>query len=92
MSGLLSSIERVLLAAVHFRHGPLIYLLHGVILFVGDGLKLYSKYAIEVVSGIGIFLFATLCCAVTFALCSIGVDFGILSWLCREFEIIFALL
>jgi NADH:ubiquinone oxidoreductase subunit H len=88
LSGVLSLIERVLLAAVHFRQGPLLYGLHGIFLFVCDGIKLYSKFAVEITNGIGILLFISVCCCLSFVVCVISIDFGVISWVCREFEII----
>ena len=79
LSGILSVFERVTLALVHFRHGPLIYGLHGLFLFVCDGIKLYSKYSIELVFGLGMILFTTLICSFCFTASNIASDLGILS-------------
>lgn len=48
--GVFSLLERVLLAAVQYRQGPMTAMLHGFAQVVADGLKIYSKYSLDVLA------------------------------------------
>ena len=50
MIGVFSLIERVLLAAIQYRQGPMTAMLHGISQVVADGLKIYSKYSLDVLA------------------------------------------
>jgi NADH:ubiquinone oxidoreductase subunit H len=47
MIGVFSLIERVLLAAIQYRQGPMTAMLHGFTQVVADGIKIYSKYSLD---------------------------------------------
>lgn len=48
--GVFSFLERVLLASVQYRQGPVTAMLHGFSQIVADGIKLYSKYSLDVLA------------------------------------------
>ena len=48
--GVFSLLERVLLASIQYRQGPMTAMLHGFSQVVADGLKIYSKYSLDVLA------------------------------------------
>ncbi len=50
MIGVFSLLERVLLATVQYRQGPMTAMLHGFAQIVADGIKIYSKYSLDVLA------------------------------------------
>lgn len=48
--GVFSLLERILLASVQYRQGPVTSMLHGFSQLVADGVKIYSKYSLDALS------------------------------------------
>jgi NADH:ubiquinone oxidoreductase subunit H len=50
MIGVFSLLERVLLAAIQYRQGPVTAMLHGFAQIIADGIKIYSKFSLDVLA------------------------------------------
>jgi NADH:ubiquinone oxidoreductase subunit H len=48
--GVFSLLERILLASVQYRQGPVTAMLHGFTQLIADGVKIYSKYSLDVLA------------------------------------------
>jgi NADH:ubiquinone oxidoreductase subunit H len=48
--GVFSLLERVLLAAIQYRQGPVTAMLHGFAQIIADGIKIYSKFSLDVLA------------------------------------------
>ena len=70
----MSVYERLLLGAVQFRQGPVQLLLHGLFIFIADGVKLYSKYCIDVLFDVGLVFLVGACSSVIFGAVSLVFD------------------
>ncbi len=74
LSGILSVYERLLLGAVQFRQGPVQVLFHGLFMFIADGVKLYSKYCVDVLFGVGFVFLLGACSSILFGAVSLVFD------------------
>jgi NADH-quinone oxidoreductase subunit H len=88
MIGVFSLLERVLLASIQYRQGPITIMLNGFAQLIADGIKIYSKYSLDVLSwGSGLILLGT-SFTVLVGLCMLIYSSSFLSCLTNDFDLL----